>query len=88
MKITYSENCTRIENSYQITDVRKIVLEIIRVRHKNNLPITRDYFSYRNEIRGHNRLYKLGLFRSHTRDTDMQENISKLEDFIWRIIGG
>ena len=40
-----------------------------------------------NEWTAHNRLYRLGLYKSHTKDVDLNENNSIIEELIWLIMG-
>lgn len=87
MEIKYTKNCTKIYDGYKCNDVDKLVDEIIKTRYGKKLPITRDHTSYVREIKAHNRLYKLGIARSHTKDVDLEENIAKNNELIWRIIG-
>ena len=88
MNIDYSESNTHVEDSYQYTDYNLNVMTIIRERHLQSLPVTRTFDSYVREWRGHNRLYNLGLFRSHTKDVDLNEQNTFLEEVIWFILGG
>ena len=88
MNIDYSENNTHVTDSYQYTDYNLNVMTIIRERHLRSLPVTRSFESYVREWRGHNRLYKLHLFRSHTKDVDLNEQNTFLEEVIWFILGG
>ena len=88
MKIDYSETNTHVEDSYKVNDINLEVMEIIRERYRRGLPVTRTFESYVREWRGHNRLYYLHLFRSHTKDVDLNENNSIIEELIWLIIGG
>ena len=87
MKIKYSENNTHVEDSYTASDINFEVMEIIRERHRQRLPVTRSFDSYAREWKGHNRLYNLGLFKSHTKDVDLDENMSTFWETIWYIIG-
>ena len=89
MKIKYKKKNTKIINSYDLVNMEILELckEIIRERRKRGLPVTRKYLSYVSEIKAHRRLYKLGLFRSRTRDTDLEEPINCLIDMIYRILG-
>lgn len=87
IKMKYNEEYTKVYDSYKY-DADKLADEIIKTRYKDKLSITRDHTSYAREIRGHNRLYKLGLFKSHTKDVDLEEHNSKLMEVVWRIIGG
>ena len=87
MKISYTEDNTHVEDSYLIGDIKIEVMEIIRERHRRQLQVTRSFDSYAREWKGHNRLYKLHLFRKHTKDVDLNENNSIFEELIWLIIG-
>lgn len=90
MKIKYTKNCTKIYDSYLLKtneDIHSIVAEIIINRSERNMSSKRKWASYAREIKAHNRLYKLGLFRSHTKDTDLEENIKKWKEVIFKIIG-
>lgn len=87
LKITYTEDNTHVENSYLATDLDLEVGYIIRERYLRSLPQTRSFDSYVREWRGHNRLYKLGLFKSHTKDADLDENQKLIHKIIWDIIG-
>lgn len=88
MKITYTENNTHVEDSYKATDINLEVGYITRERYLRHLPTTRTFESYVREWKGHNRLYKLHLFRKHTKDVDLDENMSMFWELIWLIIGG
>lgn len=88
MKIEYSEDNTHVEDSYLYTDYNLNVMTVIRERHFRHLKVTRSFESYVREWRGHNRLYYLHLFRSHTKDVDLDEDMSMFWELIWLIIGG
>lgn len=87
MKIEYSEDNTHVVDSYKIDNINLSVCYIIRERHLRNLKVTRSFESYVREWRGHNRLYNLHLFRSHTKDVDLDENMSMFWEVVWLIIG-
>ena len=87
MQIIYTKNNTKIIDSYKY-NVSNVVKTILQERMEKNLPITRSMKSYANEIKAHNRLYRLGIARSHTKDTDCEENIKGWKDKVFRIIGG
>ena len=87
MKITYTENNTHVEDSYLAKDIKFEVGCIIRERYLQFLPVTRAFESYVCEWKGHNRLYNLHLFRKHTKDVDLDENMSMIWEIIWRVIG-
>ena len=88
MKITYTEDNTHVEDSYKEKDISLAVGYIIRERYLRHLSQTRTFESYVREWRGHNRLYYLHLFRSHTKDVDLEENQKPFWELIWLIIGG
>ncbi len=88
MKITYSEDNTHVEDSYKATDIDLEVMGIIRERHIRNLKVTRKFESYVREWKGHNLLYNLHLFRSHTKDVDLQEKETIFEKIVWLTLGG
>ena len=91
MKITYKKENTHIEDSYQIKLRKSIQNEvewIIVVRKARKDLVTRTVNSYVNEWKGHNRLYKLHLFRKHTKDVDLEEPQRLIWRIIWLIIGG
>lgn len=88
MKITYTEDNTHVEDSYKATNISLEVGYITRERYLRHLPTTRTFESYVREWKGHNRLYKLGLFRSHTKDVDLNEKQKPYEEIVWLILGG
>ena len=87
MEIIYTKNNTKIIDSYKY-DPKLAARELFYTRQFKDLPTTRPLKSYIREIKAHNRLYKLGIARSHTKDTDCEENIAKWKEMLWRIIGG
>lgn len=87
MGIEYTYNNTKIINSYLYKNISTLVKEILEERLERNLPVTRSMISYAREIKAHNRLYKLGLFKSHTKDCDCEENIKKWKENVYKIIG-
>lgn len=87
MEITYSENNTHVVDSYKVIDIGLEVGCIMRERYLRKLPVTRTFESYVREWRGHNRLYYLHLFRSHTKDVDLDENMPMFWELVWLIIG-
>ena len=87
MKIEYSEDNTHVVDSYKVENINLSVGYIIRERYLRHLKVTRSFESYVREWRGHNRLYNLHLFRSHTKDVDLDENMSMFWEVVWLIIG-
>ena len=91
MEINYSQNNTQVKNSYLLSTknaIREEVEEIVDYRKITKRPVTRSINSYVREWRGHNRLYKWGIARSHTRDVDLNENNNIIEELLWLILGG
>ena len=84
------KNNTKIYDSYLIPDeeIYLIARRIRNERKKHKYKVSRSEKSYIREIKSHKRLYKLGLFKDRTRDTDLEEPINKLIDFMYKIIGG
>ena len=85
--IIYSKYNTKIMDGYLEKDISKKVDEIIEERKKKRYPVTRTKASYIAEWKAHNRLYRLGIKRSHTADVDLEERIDKCKDVIYRVIG-
>ena len=87
MKVKYTKTLTTIYNSYLMKNVSQEVKKIIEKRQEKKLPISRTLRSYIRETKAHNRLYKLGLFKKHTRNCDLEENIKWWKEIIYFIIG-
>lgn len=86
--ITFTKENTHVEDSYKSTDIDLELCYIIRERYVRGLPQTRTFDSYKREWKAHNRLYKLGLFKSHTKDVDLEEPGKWYLEIIWLILGG
>lgn len=87
MKIAYTNTLTKIFDSYLLTDIPSVIDKIIDVRRGQGLLITRTRRSYIAETKAHNRMYKLHMFRKHTQDTDLEENIKLWKEVVYFIIG-
>lgn len=87
MKVEYNKKKTTIYDSYLIKNVSKEVKEIIKERKERRYKTNRTLNSYIRETKAHNRLYKLGLFRKHTKNTDLEENIKLWKEIAYFIIG-
>lgn len=87
VKIQYNQNLVRIIDGYKITkakDMRDILTWFtFMVGYKSK----RTIFSWIREWKAHNRLYKLRLFREHTRDCDLEENEKWYRLIIYQILG-
>lgn len=87
VKIKYSKNVVTIVDSYKITNkyTMHIILNLfkLRTRYTSNRTIK----SWVKEWKSHNRLYKLGLFKSHTKDCDLEEHEKLHRLLIYEILG-
>lgn len=87
MNIEYTKKKTTIYDSYLMKNISKEVKEIIKERKEKGYKTNRTLNSYIRETKAHNRLYKLGLFRKHTKNTDLEENIKLWKEIAYFIIG-
>lgn len=87
MKVKYTKNKTTIFDSYSMKNVSKEVKKIIEERKEKKYKTNRTLNSYIRETKAHNRLYKLGLFKKHTKNTDLEENIKLWKEIAYFIIG-
>lgn len=92
VNILYYEDSTKITNSYLLNDeeIEKVASLIEFSRHCKydwKCIYLRNQKSYIQEIKAHNRLYNLGIFKTHTIDTDLNEQMNILEKFIYWLIG-
>ena len=71
-KVVVSDNNIRIENGYLLRGRSfGFILNCIRESEPNEVTANRSNYSLSCEWAVHNALYKLGLFRSHTKDVDL-----------------
>lgn len=80
----------RIEDSYKLKtrEIPNFLSELLsKIVRDGVLKYKRSFESWETEWVAHNRLYKLGLFREHTKDVDLYENESKFRLFCYSIIG-
>ena len=89
MEIDYTQNNTKIHDGYKYgnSEIDKAVDEIIKTRKELGLPVTRSKSSYVSEWKSHNRLYKLGIEKSRTKDVDLEENIKPVRNFLYSLFG-
>ena len=70
--VVVSDNNIRIENGYVVRGRDfGFVLNCIRANEPNEVTANRSNYSLSCEWAVHNALYKLGLFRSRTKDVDL-----------------
>ena len=85
--IYYNAENIRIVNSYKIEDTKMMSLILRTFVTITEYKSKRSLKSWLKEWKSHNRLYKLGLFKSHTVDCDLEEN-EKLHRLIaYQILG-
>ena len=80
---------TTIFNCYKIKrkQIKNTIENLIDLRKIKNLPITRSQKSYEKELKSHILMYKLHLFRKHTKDCDLEEHIKKWKNIFYYMIG-
>ena len=87
VRIQYNSQNIHIANSYQVENIydMKIILRLFKI--KTGYCSKRSLKSWIKEWKAHNRLYRLGFFKSHTKDCDLEEN-EKLHRLIaYQILG-
>lgn len=89
MQADYRETYTKVYDSYKYSnsEIEQAVEEIMQKRKELGLPVTRTKSSYISEWKSHNRLYKLGIQRSRTKDVDLEEEIDQTRNFLYSIFG-
>ena len=75
----------QIKNSYNY-NIAAMFSMIQVLRSLGKLGDSRSDMSYVKEWYAHNILYKLGLFRSHTRDVDLNDNETLTRRFAYNVI--
>ena len=89
LRCFYNKKYLRIDDSYKVEDkytytMSKDIMELIK--KKSNIEYKRSLESWTIEWIAHNRLYKLGLFKKHTKDVDIDENESLFRRICYHII--
>ena len=90
VEIEITNNNVRIIDSFKITDKNsmKNILNIVRnLAMRKGIYFKRNNKSWIQEWKAHNLLYKFHLLKSHTKDTDLEENESKFRLFCYKILG-
>lgn len=85
--IRYDDTVVTIVDSYKVTDEDDMCDILTIFKYKTNYHSKRSINSWIKEWKSHNRLYKLGLFRSHTEDCDLEENEKWWRLLVYEIIG-
>lgn len=89
MNIKYFKHCTVVYDCYKLSnkEINNIVEEIVKQRKEKKLLLTRTEKSYASEIKTHKRVYLLGYKREHSKDADLEENICKSKEILYKIFG-
>ena len=89
MQVDYRETYTKVYDSYKYSneEIEQAVEEIVQKRKELGLSVTRTKSSYISEWKSHNRLYRLGVQRSRTKDVDLEEEIDQTRNFLYSIFG-
>lgn len=87
VNIEYNSANVRILDPYKIKSktFMELILEIFKIR--TGFVSKRSVNSWVREWKAHNRLYKLGLFKEHTIDCDLEENEKWYRLIAYLIIG-
>ena len=85
---TCTPNNIHIKDSYQIPDEDvPYYLSMLNAALDGSFQYKRTVDSWAKEWITHNKLYKAGLFTSHTKDVDLNEDESKFRLIIYNIFG-
>ena len=87
VEIQYDKSNIKIINAYKIKKEKDMLDILFWFMFKTGYKSKRDIWSWVREWKAHNRLYKLGLYRSHTVDCDLAENEKFWRLLIYSIIG-
>lgn len=89
MVVTVSTNNINIKDSYTVTSKDKMreVLFAIQHEHPECNSFKREYDEMIAEWRTHNRLYRWGLWKSHTKDVDINYPVKWYIQLIYNILG-
>lgn len=87
VNIEYNSANVRILDPYKIKSktFMELILEIFKIR--TGFVSKRSINSWVREWKAHNRLYKLGLFKEHTKDCDLEENKKIHRLMVYWILG-
>ena len=90
MVVNASKNNIHIEDSYKVNtrEDMQMILNDIRAKHslEESDVLKRTDKSLIKEWRAHNLFYNLHLFRSHTKDVDLNYPQSKITEIVYSIV--
>ena len=82
-----TEDCVTIINSYDVAESDlKPFLKELKSKIGSEFKYKRTINDWAQEWYAHNVLYKLGLFRSHTRSVDLNEDETKCRVLMYKLI--
>ena len=82
-----TEDCVTIINSYDVAESDlKPFLNELKSKIGSEFKYKRTINDWAQEWYAHNVLYKLGLFRSHTRSVDLNEDETKCRVLMYKLI--
>ena len=87
VKIKYDIKGVSIIDSYKVTNVKDMIIILRLFQLRTYYKSRRTLKSWVKEWKAHNRLYKLGLFKSHTKDCDFEENEKWWRLLAYQILG-
>ena len=87
VEFKYNKDFVTIVDSYKITNPYTIEDMLYEFKKNTGYKSKRSIKSWTKEWKAHNRMYKLGLFRNHTKDCDLEENEKWWRLLIYEIIG-
>ena len=87
--IKYFKHCTVVYDCYKLSnkEINDISKEIVKQRKDRKLLLTRTAKSYMSEIKAHKRAYLLGIKKDHSKDADLEENMCKSKEILYKIFG-
>ena len=87
VSIRYDDKGITILDSYKITNKTRMYAILSFFRRQTKYESKRSINSWIREWKAHNRLYKLGLLKKHTKDCDLEENEKWYRLVLYHIIG-
>ncbi len=87
INIEYDAGNIRILDSYKVHSAAYMQMILNMFMIKTGFRSKRTIKSWIKEWKAHNRLYRLGLFKSHTKDCDLEENEKTHRLIAYEILG-
>ncbi len=87
VKIEYDKGYVTVFNSYEVTSQWIMAYVLTEFKDRTGYKSKRSLNSWIREWKAHNRLYRLGLFESHTKDCDLEENEKWYRRLVYWFIG-